>query len=55
MLLWHSGTTRYDANLVLGYLFKTSEYPWLQTWENYPAQGMMARGLEFGTQAFDVV
>ncbi|MEZ5394190.1 MAG: hypothetical protein R2724_15330 [Bryobacterales bacterium] len=39
--------------LVLGYLFKTSEYPWLQTWENYPAQGMMARGLEFGTQAFD--
>ncbi|MEZ5363279.1 MAG: hypothetical protein R2748_13285 [Bryobacterales bacterium] len=40
--------------LVLGYLFKTSEYPWLQTWENYPAQGMMARGLEFGTQAFDL-
>lgn len=40
--------------LVLGYLFKTSEYPWLQTWENYPAQGMLARGLEFGTQAFDL-
>ena len=39
--------------LVLGYLFKTSEYPWLQTWENYPAKGMLARGLEFGTQAFD--
>ena len=40
--------------LVLGYLFKTSEYPWLQTWENYPAEGMLARGLEFGTQAFDL-
>ena len=42
-----------EKNLVLGYVFKTSEYPWLQTWENYPAKGMMARGLEFGTQAFD--
>ena len=42
-----------EKRLVLGYLFKTSEYPWLQTWENYPAKGMLARGLEFGTQAFD--
>ncbi len=41
-------------NLVLGYLFKTAEYPWLQTWEHYPAEGLMARGLEFGTQAFDL-
>ena len=40
--------------LLLGYLFKTSDYPWLQIWENYPAQGMMARGLEFGSQAFDL-
>ena len=40
--------------LLLGYLFKTSDFPWLQIWENYPAQGMMARGLEFGTQAFDL-
>jgi hypothetical protein len=39
--------------LLLGYLFKTSEYPWLQTWEHYPPEGMMARGLEFGTQPFD--
>ena len=29
-----------------------SESPWLQNWESYPATGMMARGLEFGTQAF---
>lgn len=40
--------------LLLGYVWHTSDYPWLQTWENYPPQGMRARGLEFGTQAFDV-
>lgn len=43
-----------EKNLLLGYLFKTDEHPWLQTWEHYPAQGMLARGLEFGTQAFDL-
>ncbi|MBI1356800.1 MAG: hypothetical protein GC160_20865 [Acidobacteria bacterium] len=43
-----------EKKLLLGYLFKTDEYPWLQTWESYPAQGMLARGLEFGTQAFDL-
>jgi hypothetical protein len=40
--------------LLLGYLFKPSESPWLQIWEHYPPQGMMARGMEFGTQAFDL-
>ena len=40
--------------LLLGYVFKTSEFPWLQIWESYPPEGMMARGLEFGTQAFDL-
>ncbi len=39
--------------LLLGYLFRPSEYPWLQTWESYPRDRLMARGLEFGTQAFD--
>ena len=38
--------------LLFGYIFKPSESPWLQNWESYPATGMMARGLEFGTQAF---
>lgn len=41
-------------HLLLGYIWRTSDYPWLQTWENFPPQGMRARGLEFGTQAFDV-
>ena len=42
-----------EKRLLVGYLFRTSDYPWLQTWENYPSEGMMSRGLEFGTQAFD--
>lgn len=40
--------------LLLGYLFRPREFPWLQTWEFYPRSGMLARGLEFGTQAFDL-
>lgn len=40
--------------LLLGYLFRSREYPWLQTWEFYPRSGVLARGLEFGTQAFDL-
>ena len=43
-----------QKRLLLGYVFKTSEFPWLQIWESYPPEGMMARGLEFGTQAFDL-
>ena len=42
-----------DKRLLIGYVFKTSEFPWLQIWENYPPDGMLARGLEFGTQPFD--
>jgi hypothetical protein len=40
--------------LLLGYVFRREEYPWIQTWESYPPQGVMARGLEFGSQAFDL-
>jgi hypothetical protein len=40
--------------LVLGYLFKRDEYPWLQYWGNYPPTGKFARGLEFSTQPYDV-
>ncbi|MBI1792304.1 MAG: hypothetical protein HYR60_32685 [Acidobacteria bacterium] len=40
--------------LLLGYLFRREEYPWLQSWEHYPPDGRMARGLEFSTQPFDV-
>ena len=40
--------------LILGYIFRREEYPWVQSWENYPSTGKLARGIEFGTQAFDV-
>ena len=40
--------------LLLGYLFRREDYPWLQTWGNYPPTRKMARGMEFGTQPFDV-
>lgn len=40
--------------LILGYIWKREEYPWLQSWENYQPTGKLARGLEFSTQPFDV-
>lgn len=43
-----------DSKLMLGYLIRREEYPWLQEWMNYPADLSLARGLEFGTQPFDV-
>lgn len=39
---------------LLGYLFRREEYPWVQDWQLYPADGRMYRGLEFATQPFDV-
>lgn len=39
---------------LLGYVFRREDYPWLQSWEYYPADGAWARGLEFSTQPFDV-
>lgn len=43
-----------NKRLMLGYLVRREEYPWLQEWMNYPANMTLARGLEFGTQPFDV-
>lgn len=40
--------------LVLGYIFRRAEYPWLQYWGNYPPSHKLSRGMEFGTQPFDV-
>ena len=52
---WAFVTALHPAKrLLLGYLFRPGEFPWLQTWESYPRDRLMARGLEFGTQAFDL-
>ena len=40
--------------LLIGYLFRRADYPWLQYWGFYPANGKMARGMEFSTQPYDV-
>src|SRR5689334_8822922 len=40
--------------LVLGYLFRREDFPWVQNWEYYPADGTLARGMEFSTMPFDV-
>jgi hypothetical protein len=40
--------------LIVGWVFKAADFPWLQNWEFYPANGALARGLEFSTQPFDV-
>jgi hypothetical protein len=41
-------------HLIVGWVFKPQEYPWVQNWENYPSTGKLARGLEFSTQPFDL-
>ena len=38
--------------LLLGYVFRPSEYPWLQNWQSYLTHGYQARGLEFSTTLF---
>lgn len=43
-----------QQQLIVGWIFKPQEYPWIQNWENYPPTGKMARGLEFSTQPFDL-
>lgn len=43
-----------EHRLLVGYLVRREEYPWLQEWMNYPSNLAMSRGLEFGTQPFDV-
>lgn len=41
------------THLLLGYLFRRDEYPWIQCWDDYSNRGMQ-RGMEISTQPFDV-
>jgi hypothetical protein len=43
-----------DRRLLIGWVFRREEFPWVQTWLSYPGPNRMARGLEFATQPFDV-
>jgi len=46
-------TVNTAKHLIIGYLFKREEYPWVQNWGNFPENGKFARGLEFSTQPYD--
>jgi len=43
-----------EKKLMIGWVFRREEYPWVQTWLSYPGANRMARGLEFATQPFDL-
>jgi len=43
-----------DENLLIGYLFRRRDFPWVQHWMHYPADGAYAWGLEFGMQPYDM-
>lgn len=43
-----------EKKLVYGYVFRREDYPWVQHWGNFPSVAGLVRGLEFGTQPYDV-
>ena len=45
----HSG-----KRLLIGWVFRREEFPWVQTWLSNPGPNRMTRGLEFATQPFDL-
>ena len=43
-----------EKRLLLGYVFRREEYPWIMSWMNYTGDARAARGMEFSTQPFDI-
>ena len=43
-----------DKKLLIGWVFRRDEFPWVQTWLSNPGPNRMARGLEFATQPYDL-
>jgi hypothetical protein len=43
-----------EKKLLIGWVFRRDEFPWIQTWLSYPAANRMVRGMEFATQPFDL-
>jgi hypothetical protein len=43
-----------SKRVILGYVFKREDYPWVQYWGSYPADTQVVRGMEFGTQPYDL-
>jgi hypothetical protein len=44
----------FSKRLIYGYVFRREDYPWIQYWGNYLAVTQVVRGMEFGTQPYDV-
>ena len=42
----------FKRRLILGYVFRREDFPWLQTWGSYPPSNQPVRGMEFATQPF---
>jgi hypothetical protein len=43
-----------EKRLMIGWVFRREEFPWVQTWLSNPGPNRMTRGLEFSTQPFDL-
>ena len=43
-----------EKRLLIGWVFRREEFPWVQTWLSNPGANRMTRGLEFATQPFDL-
>jgi hypothetical protein len=43
-----------SKRVILGYVFKREDYPWVQYWGSYSADTQVVRGMEFGTQPYDL-
>ena len=43
-----------DKKLLIGWVFRRDEFPWVQTWLSNPGPNRMVRGLEFATQPYDL-
>jgi hypothetical protein len=45
---WITATNAAER-LMLGYIWKTKEYPWVNVWQQWKENRLWAKGLEFGT------
>ena len=43
-----------EKHLLIGYLFRRADYPWVQHWMNYPSNQQYSWGIEFGMQPYDM-
>ena len=43
-----------EKHILLGYIFRREDFPWLMSWMNFTGDAHAARGMEFSTQTFDI-